>query len=1458
MLKKDFGVDINVERVSVTPFGTVKLNGVFIRDHHQDTLAYIKRLNTSILSFSKLYQKGHPFFGDVQMDELNFKIHQYKGEKDTNLDRFVAAFDDGKPSSGRFRLKANTIFLNNSRFRYIDDNLKNPKVIDFTKLNGQLDDFYIKGANVSAYAYQLNFKDHRGVEMKNLTTDFLYTKKNILLNELVLETSKSSFKGKVELRYNRDNHDFSDFNNKVLFDIDIKEGKFNTDDINSFYPEFGKNQKFYVDSYIKGTLNDLKFTNLKMFDSNNEEVVGNLHFKNLFGKGNQEFYMNGKFDRLKASHKSLCKLLPNLLGKNLPNELIRLGEVDLNGKVEVTEKWLNADVDLFSTLGHVVADFELNHLDKIEQADYVGNFKLDNFNLGAFIADKTFGKTTLTTYIDGKGFNRKYLNTLIDGQVKSFNYKGYNYQNIKVDGLMKMPYFKGIFVANDPNLKLKFNGLVDLSKKKKEYDFEANITYADLRKTKLYKKDLISIISGDIKFNAKGNTLDDLAGKLELNNVKYKNQKGDYQFQNAFVESVFDYQGIRTINFVSSDLIEGKIVGKYKVKQIKPIVENAFGSLYANYSPHKLLKNQFIDFNFVIHNRIFELFYPNVSVSENTSVKGKINGDTNLFQFDVSSPLVDLFGNKLNNVKVDIDNKNPLYNAYIQLDSINTDLYTVRDFQLINVTHSDTLFVRSEFKGGPKGKDTYDLNLFHTINENKESVIGFKKSDITFKNYQWYINEKDSRDNTIVFDKKFKDFNFNKLTLSHNEQFIDFKGVIKDSTYKDLNLTFNEVDISKITPELEDISLGGLLNGEINYKQDKNIYTPTTDLKVKNFSFNDINLGDLDAKISSDENFRKFNVNSNLIFEDDVKFNTTGIVEFINKKPILELDATFHNFNVAPIGGFLKGIVENVRGEATGKATIIGRLDDPEINGALYLNNAGLKIPYLNVDYNFDKNSIIDVTESKFIFKNIEVADVNENSKGILSGKITHDKLSNWDLDLRISTDKLLVLDTQDSEDAYYYGKAYFDGYGTIQGPVNALEIKAIGQSVEGTSIKIPVNESESVGDNSYVHFVTPDEKFGKTKKEIQTKTYKGIDLNFIFDINKNAEIEVILNRETGHSMKGRGMGSLDMNINTLGKFEMVGDFHVLDGKYYFKYGNIINKTFDVKPGGTIRWDGDPFGAILDLEAVYNTTANPGMLVESASFNRKVPTEVIIGITGDLAHPQSDFNINFPNVQSSLKSEIDYKLQDKDFRQRQAFGLLGTGSFVSPDNTAWYGSFLETAKGLFGEILSDGENKMNVGVDYQIGDRQRDISDRALVTLTTQINDKLSINGNVGVPVGGVNQSYIVGNVEVELKLNEEGTLTAHVFNKENDVNYFTVGQNQGYTQGIGLSYSVDFDDFNELLHKLFKSQKDKNNNSNIPVDQLPDSEISIELQKFIEESKKKHNKSDKPKNNQPIVPEIE
>jgi hypothetical protein len=57
----------------------------------------------------------------------------------------------------------------------------------------------------------------------------------------------------------------------------------------------------------------------------------------------------------------------------------------------------------------------------------------------------------------------------------------------------------------------------------------------------------------------------------------------------------------------------------------------------------------------------------------------------------------------------------------------------------------------------------------------------------------------------------------------------------------------------------------------------------------------------------------------------------------------------------------------------------------------------------------------------------------------------------------------------------------------------------------------------------------------------LKTTYYKGLELEFDLDITPDEE--VILDRDSGHGMKGKGYGSLLFKINTLGKFNMWGDF---------------------------------------------------------------------------------------------------------------------------------------------------------------------------------------------------------------------------------------------------------------------------------------------------------------------------
>ena len=928
-----------------------------------------------------------------------------------------------------------------------------------------------------------------------------------------------------------------------------------------------------------------------------------------------------------------------------------------------------------------------------------------------------------------------------------------------------------------------------------------------------------------------------------------------------FIESSFDDEKVRTITINSTDIVEGRVVGKYDTNELPKIIENALGSLYTNYSPHKVKPDQFLFFNFTIYNKIVEIVLPDISVGQNTTLRGRINADKGDFRMVFDSPNLIAFENYFHNIEMNVDNKNPLYNAYVSIDSLRTKGYKISEFSLINVTQNDTLYLRSEFKGGNNNADFFNLNLYHTIDEDNKSVVGFKKSEINFKDYLWFINESESKDNKIVFNKKLTDFSIDKISLSHNDQRMELGGVLKDSTYKNINLSFNDVALEKVTPTLDSLEFGGRLNGEISFKQDKNEYEPSSSLTIDKLSLNEHLIGDMDIQIRGDESLRKFNVNTSIRRNDNETFYTTGNIEIANKETMLSLDATFTNFDISPLTVFLKAIFPEMRGTASGRAAIVGNVKKPEINGILYLKDAGLKVGYLNTDFNLEQNAIVDITEERIFFRNIELTDTKYKTKGRLNGEVTHNIFKDWGINLNLTSDRLLVLDTEDSDDALYYGTAFIKGRADIKGPTTALFIDVTAESVKGTDIKIPINNSGAVGNSAYIYFLNQKEKENRNKGiEIETKTYEGLEMNFDLSITPDANVEVIIDKNTGHGLTATGYGNMLLEINTLGKFNMWGDFQVQKGMYNFKYGGLFDKKFIVKQGGSINWEGDPTRATLNLEAVYQTQANPSVLLEAPSFNRNIPVEVVITLNGNLTAPEPDFSINFPSVSSVLKSDLEYRLSDMDTRQTQALALLSTGSFISPTNanTAVYGSLFERASSLLNDILSDDESKLRIGVNYVQADRNPyvETNSQVGVTLSSQISDRITVNGQLGVPVGGMNESVIVGNIEAQLRLNDDGTLKARVFNRENDINF--LGEGIGYTQGIGLTYEVDFDTLKELWYKIFKESKlnQSTNNNNTGNNDIPDSELSPDFIKFSEDRNKKKTDTD---DNQPKqIPETD
>ena len=1413
-LNDDFGTHIYIGKVGLQLNGDVELKNIYIEDYKKDTLISILELNTSILSFRNLYY-GKLVFGDIDIMELNFNVKTYAGEDQTNLDVFVARFDEDNPKNkeSSFLFSSSDVSIYDSKFRLSDENKENPKVLEMDELNINATNFLIKGPDVSARINTLAFYDSRGLSVKNLITNFEYTREHMIFGDLRINTPNSNLQGNVRFDFKRE--DLKDFEDKVKVTARFDKSDIFLNELNTFYNEFGTTQRAELSVDLSGTLNDLNASNLSLTSGSRTKVIGDINFKNLFNKEEGNFSMDGKFDNLSSNYYDLKALLPNILGESIPSIFSKLGNFTISGNTAITSSTIDADLDINTELGKIVSNLKMEHVNEIDNASYVGNVVFTEFDLGKMINDPKVKTTSFNLDVDGKGFVMNNLSTNIKGEVFELNYNDYNYKNLEVSGKLGNKVFNGLFISNDENFKFKFEGLADMSKDIKTLDFTANVEYANLRALNFVKNDSLAIFKGEINMSMKGSGIDDAYGSLNFKKTTYLNEIDTYFFNDFSITSTFE-KNKRTLEINSPDIIEGSVSGVFKFKDIGKLVQNSIGSIYTNYIPFKIEEQEYMDFNFKIYNKIVEVFYPDLNLGANTFVKGRVESDEKGFKLTFKSPQIKLFNYFANEISINIDNSNPLFNTYIEMDSLNTKYYNLSKFNLINLTLRDTLFIKSEFKGGDKNIDDFDLSMFYTIDKNNNSVVGFNKSEITFKENKWVINEKRNKLNKVVFDRSFNDFDFSNIAIKHEDEQMELSGSIRDSTYKNINLNFSDVDLNKITPRIDSLTLEGRVNGRLNLLQENNVYLPKSDLEIRNFKVNNYDLGTLTADITGNQSLTNYYVDVQLENDNIKSLVANGIVDVNSANPTIDLNVNFDEFLLNPLNPLGQGVITNIRGIVTGGAIVSGSLREPQITGELSLDNAGLSIPYLNVDYSFDFDSKVELEQQKFIFKDVEITDSQYFSKALLNGYIQHKNFSDWKLGLNVDTDRLLVLNTKDNEDALYYGTAFMNGTASIVGPTDELVISVDGSTAQGTVFKIPLNDFESYGDNSYIHFLSPEEKQAKLRGEaLQTLDVKGLELDFDLIINPYADIEIVIDRNSGSTIQGSGNGNLLFEINTNGKFKMFGDFLVTKGTYNFVYGGLIEKELSLEPGGSLRWEGDPMKAQIDLKAIYETQSNPSVLLDNP-INRSIPVNVEINLTGELEQPEPDFTFKFPNVSSTIRSELEYRLETKESRENQALYLLATGSFASEISLGQqaYGTISDRVNSLFNSLIASDNGKVKYSINYEAGEQtpQYQTDDRLGLTLSTQISDRVLFNGKVGVPIGGVNETVIAGDAEIAVLLNEDGTLTAKFFNRENNIRNF--GEEIGYTQGAGLSYNVEFDTFREFLRIIFSGKNKKKKNT--------------------------------------------
>ena len=1419
-INDEFNVNLVIKNVDLSLLGSIQLNGIEIRDHHKDTLIFVESLKTSLLNVKKVVD-GDVKLKDIYLSGADYHMKTYKGEDTDNMSVFIDSFGEksSKDSISKpFILEASSVYINDLNFILTNENDKSPLMFSAENIGGSLEQFSIVGPDVFLNTRGLYFTDNRGLEVTNLTTDFTYSRTAMHFKNTRLQTLNSDVRGNIDFTYKRE--DLIDFNNKVNIKADFTKSKISVKDLKKFYNELNGNDILNFTGKIYGKLNNFKAKSLNLYSKRGLKISGDLSFFNAVNRKGG-FVFDGNLKNVTATYKELKNILPNVLGKTLPSEFDKFGRFSLSGLVKVTPEQMDATLNVNSEIGSIISDLQITNIDNIDDAAYSGEIELKYFDFGVFLNNPLFGEVSLNGDVNGRGFKQDNINTSFIGNISTFGFKGYDYKNISVNGQYQNNKFDGDLIINDDSFKMAFNGLADLSQKTHKFDFKSNITYLDLRKTNLYSRDSISRIKGNIELDLEGNTLDDILGIATFNNITYTNQKKEYLFKEFKVSSSFK-DTVKTIKVNSKDIANGYLKGNFTFSELLPIAQNALGSIYSNYSPYMVEPNQFLNFNFTLYNQVVNLFFPDIYIDDKTKVKGLIKSNKNQLKLSLSSPKIIAYNNTIENLLLDTNNKRKLYDTSISASNVKTPYYQFSKLLLYNKTINDTLYFKSIFKGGKKKEENFNLDFFYTFNSEGKSVIGFEKSSFDYKENIWEINPDNKNTDKITFDLKKNEYDFSQFKLVSGEQKIEFTGSLKGDEEKVLLADFTKLNIESFLPEIDSLALKGQISGNLDFIQKNASYSPEASLVIKDFQVNNFKQGDLKLYVKGEDSYEKYSVNLALDNEKVKSIAAIGTLDFSSKRPLINLNVFVEDFGLDAFSPLGQDVLSSLRGKANGDFTLKGFLRNPDMEGTLRLNGSGLKFPFLNVDYDFEGESIITLKEQSFFLEDLKLKDTKNDTKARLKGSISHLDFKFWDLDINIDTENLLVLDTKDSEKALYYGTAFLNGNASIKGLTDQLSIDVNGSTEPGTIFVVPLKDVQTVNNYKLIYFKSDTIAVKDIQKELAQEALKGLSLNINLEVTKDATARVVIDEVYGSQLSGNGNGNLDIRINTRGTFQMFGDYTIEEGFYDFKYGGILNKAFAIQKGSSVSWNGSPYEANLNVTAIYKAKANPGVLLENFNSNRNIEIDLVTKITGGLFSSKQDLDIQLPNVDPSIASELEFLLNDNNENEKtkQFVNLLAFGSFASPDrvrfdaNNAITSTASNAIASAFSSIINNPDSKFQFDIGYKTGQTitdldQIDADNQFDINLSTKVSDRVIINGKVGVPVGVKTQSSVVGEVKVEVVLNKEGNFRGVIFNRQNEIQYST--EEEGYTQGFGLSYQVNFNTLSDLLTKIgLKKRKNK------------------------------------------------
>lgn len=1403
------GANISIGRVDIAFFNKLVFEDVLVEDRDADTLLFVRSVSAKIDTL-KIRKRR------IALNSLTLESSRINISRDTagtfNFMFLAEALKNPDKDKNQWQYSCNRFDFTDAAVGFYDEKTEIPRQINIKDFYVHVSGFRFADDSLSMNINELTLNDGKNFVLTGLNSLFAVSKNRIEFTGFSASTSYSQIndsKFTIELPGRE-----ADFWQSVKLNFTFSPSRISFYDVSLLVPGLsGMDQVIDISGQVHGNLANLNGRDLMLSTGEKTEAVLDFYVNDLTNTETMYLFLDLKNARTSFDDLSRIKLPGNGKPRYLkfPETLYKAGEVTYKGNFTGFLTDFVAYGTLNSRMGRISTDLSVvpgggRHV------TYRGKIATRNFRLGELMKNEHVGMITANGTVDGTFITQNQsVAGRFEGGIASIEINDYQYENIQLDGMLNNRMFDGFVAMNDSNLQFDFLGKVNFNADLPVFDFRLDLKKAIPGNLNFGGKFPESELSFLVNANFSGNRLDNLTGSIDVQSGNYSNRNGILDLSGIKLQSISS--GLNNYLTFSSDYFNVDVNGEFHFQNILDAFEKSMHRYLpiVEYKPSGSDKVNRFGYQIDVKNldAITGVIAPDVKIETPFLLYGQMDSEKSVFELKGSIPGFRTDKLMIRNIFI---GNNPRDNIFASRFRFGEILFR-NGMRIENLTVDSEIennTIINQIAWGNEGNKSYSGEILTkaVLTDNNNSpythieIEGFP-SKVYLADTLWQIHPfTASIDSTQLRVNNFK--------VQNRSQALMVEGEVAENDTSIMTLQVENLNLADLETYLgRALPLEGRVNGLAALQDYYGHRLIFSDLKVRQFAFRDQSIGNLALLNQWDSDRAMLQSALEISNNQGQKLLVEGNYKPADKE--LLYYAYLDELSLVALETVIRSNISHFRGYGSGKVKIHGTTDKILLEGVLAGKDAGLTVDYTQVGYTF--NDSVYFKGDTILFDNITLTDPVGN-RGTFNGTLVHQNFQDMQYNLTVSSPRILAMNTTASDNPQFYGQVFANGRFSINGRASNVNLSGSATTLSGTQVNISLEDESVLERYDFIQFIeaesTEREDFLLTRRDDSD-----FNLNLTIRATPESRAQLIYNSQIGDVIKAQGEGLLRFGVDREGNLTLSGDYTIERGDYLFTLQNVINKRFTIERGGTIVWSGSPYNAIINLSAVYRLKASLyDLLVDTYSNiyqNQRIQVENKILLTEELSNPNIEFEINFPTVEDRLVEELRQYFSTQEELNKQILSLVVLGKFYTPEylrgtydaqNPNLFGT---TASELFSNQLSNWlsqiSNNVDIGLNYRPGNQLT--NDEIELAMSTQIfNDRVTLNGNIGNNnnPNTTNNNQLVGDFDVNVKLIPSGKVRLKAYNRSNNN---LIYETAPYTQGVGFSYTEEFNSFDHLLRKM-------------------------------------------------------